>query len=220
MDLKVRNKMINLLLAQGKTESAVLQYINLADIYYQLAELDMARQTYTTALRVAQQSRGDRDVLIQIMYKIADIDMQRLDLRNALRIYEQIRTLEPEDIQSRVRLVDINFRMSQASAAINEMDGFLTTLENNNKHTAAIEFLQAVLVDQPDRIEVRKRLAEVYRHSGKMDEAVHQWETISNQLMNKGDHKGAIAALQAILSTNPANAVEYQQRLAQMQRFV
>ena len=154
------------------------------------------------------------------MYKIADIDMQRLDLRNALRIYEQIRTLEPEDIHSRARLVDINFRMSQNAAALNEMDGFLALLENNNKHSTAIEFLQEVLVDQSDRIDIRKRLAEIYRRAGKMDEAVHQLETISNQLMNRGDHKGAIAALQAILNLNPPDAAEYQQRLAQLQRFV
>jgi tetratricopeptide (TPR) repeat protein len=220
MDLNVRNRMINLLLVQGKTESAIQQYINLAEIYYQLAELDNARQTYTTTLRVAQQSRANRTVLVQIMYKMADIDMQRLDLRNALRIYEQIRTLEPEDIHSRARLVDINFRMSQAAAALNEMDGFLAMLENNNKHGAAIEFLQEVLVDQPERIDVRKRMAEVYRHAGKIQEAVRQWETISNQLMNRGDHKGAIAALQSILSVNPPNAAEYQQRLTQLQRFV
>ncbi len=220
MDLHVRNRMIDLLLAQGKTESAIQQYINLADIYYQLAELDMARQTYTTSLRVAQQSRGNRAVLVQIMYKIADIDMQRLDLRNALRIYEQIRTLEPEDIHSRARLVDINFRISQNAAALNEMDGFLALLENNNNHSAAIEFLQEVLVDQSDRTDIRKRLAEIYRRAGKMDEAVHQLETISNQMMNRGDHKGAITALQAILNLNPPDAAEYQQRLAQLQRFV
>ncbi len=220
MDLNVRNRMIDLLLAQGKTESAIQQYTNLAEIYYQLAELDLARQTYTTALRVAQQSRGNRTILIQIMYKIADIDMQRLDLRNALRVYEQIRTLEPEDIHSRARLVDINFRMSQASAALNELDGFLALLENNNKHAAAIEFLQLVMADQPDRIDVRKRMAEIYRHSGNVEEAVRQWETISNQLMNRGDHKGAIAALQSILKMNPPNADQYQKRLAQLQRFV
>ncbi len=220
MDLDVRNRMIKLLLAQGKTESALLQYINLAGIYYQLAEMDLARQTYTTALRLAQQTRTDRAMLVQIMIKIADIDMQRLDLRNALRIYEQIRTLEPEDLQSRVRLVDLNFRMSQAPAALNEMDGFLAMLENNSKHAEAIEFLQAILVDHPDRIDVRKRIAEVYRRAGNTEEAVRHWETIANQLMNRGDHKGAIAALKAILSVNPPNAGEYQQRLAQLQRFV
>ena len=219
MDLDVRNRMINLLLAQGKTESALSQYINLAGIYYQLAEMDMARQTYTTALRVAQQSH-DRALLVQIMYKIADIDMQRLDLRNALRIYEQIRTLEPEDIQSRARLVDLNLRMSQVPAALNEMDGFLAMLENNNKHAEAMEFLQMVLVDHSDRIDVRKRMAEVCRRAGKTEEAVRHWETIANQLMNRGDHQGAIAALKSILSVNPPNAAEYQQRLAQLQRFI
>jgi len=76
------------------------------------------------------------------------------------------------------------------------------------------------MADQPERIDVRKRMAEIYRHSGNMEEAVRQWETISNQLMNRGDHKGAIAALQSILKMNPPNADQYQKRLAQLQRFV
>ena len=220
MNLQVRNRMINLLLAQGKSESAVLQYINLAEIYYQLAELDKARQTYMNAIKAAQQSRDNRAVLVQILNKIADIDMQRLDLRNAQRIYEQVRTLEPEDVQSRVRLINIHYRMSQSSTALSEMDSFLSMLENDHKHDISVEFMEAILADQPNRIEVRKRMAEVYRRAGKMDEAVHQWETISNQLINKGDHKGAIKAIESILSTNPPDADEYQRRLAQLQRFI
>ena len=219
MDLSVRSRMIDLLLAQGKSETAVQQYINLAEIYYQLAELDMARQTYTTALKISQQTRGNRAILVQILYRIADIDMQRLDLRNAMRIYEQIRTLEPEDVHGRARLVDLNYRMGQEAAALNEVDGFLALLENTSKREKAIDFLQEVLVDQPDKTEVRKRLGELYQRDGKAQEALHQWETISNQLINRGDRPGAIAALQTMLKLDPPNSVEYQKRISQLQRF-
>jgi tetratricopeptide (TPR) repeat protein len=219
MDLSVRSRMIDLLLAQGKSETAVQQYINLAEIYYQLAELDMARQTYTTALKISQQTRGNRGILVQILYRIADIDMQRLDLRNAMRIYEQIRTLEPEDVHGRARLVDLSYRMGQEPAALNEVDGFLALLENTSKREKAIDFLQEVLVDQPDKTEVRKRLGELYQRDGKAQEALRQWETISNQLINRGDRPGAIAALQTMVKLDPPNSVDYQKRISQLQRF-
>lgn len=134
--------------------------INLAEIYYQLAEMDVARQTYTTALKVTQQSRGSRPVIVQILYKIADIDLQRLDLRNAMRIYEQIRTLEPEDVNARARLVELNYRMGQEPAALNEIDAFLSLLENSSQRPKAIEFMKELLSDQPERREIRKRLAD------------------------------------------------------------
>ena len=93
MDLAVRTKLIDQLIARGQVDEAISEYIELADIYYRLAELDMARKTYATALRVAQQSSGNRTWSTQILTRMADIDMQRLDWRQAIRVYEQIRTL-------------------------------------------------------------------------------------------------------------------------------
>lgn len=218
MDLTVRTRLIEMLMAQGKIEAAAQQYISLAETYYQLAEMDMARQTYTTALKVTQKARGSRPMVVQILYKIADIDMQRLDLRNAMRIYEQIRTLEPEDGHGRARLVDLNYRMGQEAAALNEVDGFLALLENSNQRLKEIEFLNEVLSDQPDKIGVRKRLAEVLQRDGKKEQAIQQWEMILGQSLNRGDHLGGIAALQAIIRMNPANVATYQKRLAQLQQ--
>jgi tetratricopeptide (TPR) repeat protein len=217
MNLSVRNRLIELLLAQGKTELAIAQYSKLADIYYQLAELDNARQSYTAALRIAQQTRGNRAVVMQILYKIADIDMQRIDWRNAVRVFEQIRTLEPEDIHGRARLVDIYYRMGQEPAALNEVDGFLAVMENSNKRAKAIDFLNEILKEQPDAAAIHKRLAEVFQRDGKVKDAIEQWSTLSTLLAKQGDRPGAVAALQAILALNPPNAVEYQRRMQQIQ---
>ena len=201
MDLSVRSRMIDLLLSQGKTDVAVQQYINLAEIYYQLAELDMARQTYTTALKVTQQTRGNRAVMVQMLYRIADIDMQRLDLRNAMRIYEQIRTLEPEDVHGRARLVDLSYRMGQEPAALNEVDGFLALLENSSKREKAIEFLEEVLTDQN---RINRKCANVWRWSssakGKRKKpcASGKWSLTSCSPAEIGP--GAISALQAMMT--------------------
>lgn len=218
MNLAVRSRLIELLLAQGKTELAVQQYIKLADVYYQLAELDNARQSYTAALRVAQPSRGTRAVVMQILYKIADIDMQRIDWRNAMRVFEQIRTLEPEDIHGRARLVDIHYRMGQEPAALNEVDGFLSVMENSGKRAQAIDFLKEVLTEQPEAANIYKRLAEVYQHDGKNSEAIAQWKSMSDLLVNQGDRPGAIAALQSVLALNPHDALDTQRRIQQIQR--
>lgn len=217
MNLSVRNRLIEMLLAQGKTELAVQQYTKLADIYYQLAELDNARQAYTAALRIAQQTRGNRAVIMQILYKIADIDMQRIDWRNAVRVFEQIRTLEPEDIRGRARLVDIYYRMGQEQAALNEVDGFLSVMENSNKRAKAIEFLKEILSEQPEAANIHRRLAEVYQRGKKLVQAIEQWDTASTLLAKGGDRPGAIAALQAILALNPPNTNDYQRRIQQIQ---
>ena len=60
MDMSARSKLIDQLVARGQVDDAIREYIELADIYYRLAELDMARKTYTNALRFVQQLLADR----------------------------------------------------------------------------------------------------------------------------------------------------------------
>ncbi|HMV29189.1 MAG TPA: tetratricopeptide repeat protein, partial [Anaerolineales bacterium] len=78
MDLGARNRLIDQLVARGQVDDAIQEYLELAAIYYRLAELDMARKTYTNALRIVQQGNASRDWNTHILQRMADIDMQRL----------------------------------------------------------------------------------------------------------------------------------------------
>ncbi len=216
MDLSVRSHLIEILTAQNQIDEAIQQYNELADIYYRLTELDMARQTYAAALRLVQKSHNYRKWAIQILYKVADIDLQRLDLRQALRIFEQIRTLEPEDIDARINLVILNYRLGQDASGASEADGFATLLENSGKRNKAIDFLGAVIAEQPDHSELRKRLADTFLRDGQMIAAVEQLDLVADARLNAGDHDGAIAILESIVNLNPPNVNEYRRALAQM----
>ena len=216
MDLVVRSRLIEALNSQGRVEEAIQQYIELAEIYYHLAELDMARQTYASALKLAQQSKVGRDLSLQILNRIADIDMQRLDLRQAVRVYEQIRTLMPEDENARFQLVSLNYRMSQDSAALSEADGYVALLENSGRRNKAIEFLQGIIADRPERLDIHKRLADVFVRSGNINEAIEQLDIIADALMVAGNRNGAMTMLNAIIAFNPPNVNEYRNALAKM----
>ena len=54
MDMSARTKLIEQLVSRGQADDAIREYIELSDIYYRLAELDMARKTFTTASRTAE----------------------------------------------------------------------------------------------------------------------------------------------------------------------
>jgi tetratricopeptide (TPR) repeat protein len=129
MDLSVRGRLIEALMAQGKVDEAIREDLDLAETYYRLTELDMARKTYMTALHLAQQSSSNRKWNIRILTRLADIDMQRMDWRQALRVFEQIRILQPDDEKVRQNLIDINFRIGQESVGLNELDSFINFLE-------------------------------------------------------------------------------------------
>jgi tetratricopeptide (TPR) repeat protein len=217
-DTNIRDRLIEVLTNQGNLKEAIQQTLNLALVYYQLADLDKARLSYTEAIRIAQQARIDRSEIVQILYKIADIDMQRLDLRQATRIFEQIRTIEPEDMTARTHLVDMNYRLGQENAAITEIDSYVSLLENGGKRTRAVDFLTQLIAERGEKLELRKRLADVLVRCGRIPDAVEQLDVIANALLDAGNKGGAITMLKAIIALNPPNVKDYQTALQELNR--
>ncbi len=216
MDLAARSRLIDQLIARGQVDEAINEYLDLADIYYRLAELDMARKTYTTALRLVQQANADRSWNVHILQRMADIDMQRLDWKQALRVFEQIRTLRPEDKTVRKNLVELNLRMARSEQALAELENYLTYLEGNRQSAEAIAFLEDLLIEHGDQPALRRALAGLYQQAGRTADAIAQLDKVGEFLLNKGEKDGAIAAINQILMMNPPNADAYRNLLAQV----
>jgi tetratricopeptide (TPR) repeat protein len=214
MDLGARNRLIEQLTARGQVDQAIGEYLDLADIYYRLAELDMARSTYTTALRFAQQGGANRAWSVKLLQRMADIDMQRLDWRQALRLFEQLRTLEPDDAQVRKNLLDLNLRLNQLPQAVDELEGYLTHLQSNGRRKESIPFLEDLVKEFPQQAILCYALAEEYRGANRLEEAIAQLDTLGESLLNAGDKDGAVQAIEAIIAMNPPNKVDYQTLLA------
>lgn len=136
-----RRGLISQLLTMGKNEEAISETMNLADVYYHLADLEHARSTYLEGLNIANQSSIASTRQVQILHLIADIDIQSLNWRQALRLFEQIRSIAPSDEEARYRLIDLNMRLEQQSRATAELDNYLAYLEKNGKGKQALGFL-------------------------------------------------------------------------------
>ena len=217
MDLTARTRMIDQLIARGQVDDAVNEYLELADIYYRLAELDMARKTYTTALQVVQQTGADRSWNVHILQRMADIDMQRLDWKQAMRVFEQIRTLRPDDEKVRRSLIDLNLRLAQQPKAIAELESFLSYLESNGKKEQAIPFLEELVKENDDQVILRRALADQYQQAGQTEGAIAQLDAIGELLVKGEKKKEAAEVIQQILLMNPPNADEYRTLLKQLQ---
>jgi tetratricopeptide (TPR) repeat protein len=210
MDMAARGRLIDLLSGSGQTEEAIREYMDLAELYYSLADLDMVRKTYTEALRLAQTSRVDRSLRVQIMRRMADIYQQSLDWRQALRVFEQIRTMQPEDEAARASILQLNLRMGQESQALSELDNYLTFLLSAGQRDKAIAFVEVQVAENDGRASLRMRLAELYKQAGRTTDAVHQLDALGDALLEAGDKAGAVRAIDALLALNPPNRAEYE----------
>ncbi len=217
MDLKTRDRLIEQLLSRGKTNEAIKEYIDLADVYYNLADLNQARETYTEAFRLAQQVKIDDPMKVQILHQIADIDLQSLDWRQSLRIYEKIRKMQPDDQKARVRLVELNFRLGQQDQAMIELKDYVSFLGRGGNAEGAIAFLETLVEENPGQVPIQRFLAELYRKMGRIDEAIHHLDRVGEKLLKSGDRQGAAKVVETILSLEPPNKENYQRLLARIQ---
>ncbi|MFN8412220.1 MAG: tetratricopeptide repeat protein [Anaerolineales bacterium] len=216
MDMPSRNRLIDQLIARGQVDDAIHEYLELAAIYYRLADLDMARKTYTTALRVVQQGNANRDWNTHILQRMADIDLQRLDWKQAMRVYEQIRTLAPEDAATRKQLVELNMRMGQQDKALNELENYISYLESQRKSDQVIPFLDELSKEHEDKPILKRTLAAQLYQAGRVEEAITLLDQLGETLMQSGDKQGAIDVINQIVLMNPPNAEDYRQLLIQM----
>ena len=218
MDLSTRYLLINELKRSGQTGEAIEEYLKLAGVHYNLADLSRARNTYTEVLHYAQKSLVDDTFRIQILHQMADIDVQRLDWRQALKVYEQIRILQPDDHKARARLVELNFRLGQEAQAMSEMDHFLSHSINSGKVDEAISFLEGLIQENPRQKIIQKRLIELYQQEERKSDAIKFLDAMGKKLMLVGDRAGAIEVVEMILALDPPNADDYRDLLEKIPR--
>ena len=140
LDLSVRSTLIELLTSSGRIDDAVQQYMDVANVHYLLAELNLAKQNYQEALTLSHRTTDSRAWSIQILNKLADIELQSLDLKQAIKILEQLRSLEPMESTTRATLIDLYLRIGMSSAAMNELDAFMKIMESSAQVQKAEHF--------------------------------------------------------------------------------
>jgi tetratricopeptide (TPR) repeat protein len=208
-DQDARMRLIEQLRSLGQIEMAIDEYMLLAEMYYGLADLNMARKTYMEALRAAQQANTDRTLRVKLLHRVADIDIQSLDWRQAIRVLEQIRTLQPEDVEARSRIIQLNFRLGQEQQALAELDNYLAYMSSQNQQAKSVPFLEELVADYSDSISMRRRLAEAYRQTRRYKDAVSQLDAIGEMLIESGEQSAAIQVIETIISMEPPNKEEY-----------
>jgi tetratricopeptide (TPR) repeat protein len=216
MDLAVRGKLIEYLNSQGRVEEVLSEYMDLVKVYYQLAELDMARKTCLTGAKLAQEAPDGRAWVVKFLNRIADIDMQRLDWRNAIKVYEQLCSLQPEEPSSRVKLIDLNLRLGQKANAISEADGYVSYLQKSGQKDLPIGFLREMAKEHPDVLEFHRRLADLLIKDDKVPEAIKVLDYVAKTLVQSNNKSAAVETLKLILKLNPPNAQEYQKAIQQL----
>lgn len=215
MDVTVRTKLIQMLVSYGQIDRALEQHMALADTYFQLANVEKAREKYVDALSLAPRGSTTRLWRNQIMHKVGELDMERGDWRRALQTYEQIKKIDPGDEKARLALVELYYKV-QPQRAVQEVDELIKAYRAGSKMKRLVPFLEEQVRVHPKDIGLRARAAQVCIESGRKNEGIAHLNVLGELQLNAGLTQQAIATIRAIIALNPPNVQAYQKLLAQI----
>jgi tetratricopeptide (TPR) repeat protein len=216
MDVDTRSKLISLLIGHGEIDEALEQYMALADTYYQLAQVDKARDKYQEAMSHVSRASDGKRWAQQILHRIGDIDVQRIDWRRAIQDYEQIKSIAPDDEKARLSLVELCFKISDSARAAKELDELLVSLSTSGKARRIIPVLEDQTHNHPNEMGLRTRLARAYHGAGMIAQAIAQLDALGDLQLQAGLQREAIVTIRGIIALNPPNVAQYRQVLAQL----
>jgi len=220
LDVTMRAWLIEVLVEQHKIDEALQQFFDLAETYYQLADLESARNTYSDALILAQQNNAGPEWMVKLLHRLGDIDLQRLNWHEAQHVYEQIRTLAPNDEPARATLIDLLFRLDSGKQALAETDAYLRQLLTARDIAGAIRILEETVETHPREAGLVARLGRLYQDTGNRAEAITHYDRLGELQLQAGQTAQAAETIRTILSLKPDDPGPYQQLLSELQHPV
>lgn len=217
VNINARDRLIMLLTQQDRIEEALKEYIELANIYRQLAEINAARKTLAEALQMAQLNAVETEWLITILRELADIDIARLDWRRALIVYEQIRKINPSDDETQVQVIDLNLRLGQEDGAAEALDHYLQQLVSVDRGAEILPMLEEWTREYPGKQALHSRLAEAYKAVGRKADAIAQYDALGEIQLDAGQVREAIRTIKTILNMNPPDLEGYKELLKNLE---
>jgi tetratricopeptide (TPR) repeat protein len=216
LDVAMRSWLIEMLVEQRQIPEALQQFADLADTYYQLADLEAARSGYADALALAEQNNAGPEWRVKLLHKMGDIDLQRLNWKAAQVVYEQIKTLAPADHSARATLIDLLFRLGNVRQALAEVDAYVLQLLNAGTPGTAVALLEEIIEGQPDEPTLVARLARLYQDTGRRAEAIGQYDHLGELQLAAGQTAEAAETIRTILALSPDDPAGYQQLLNEL----
>lgn len=215
LELSTRALLIDLLKRHGQIDRALAHYVAMGEAYYQLAQVDKARETYQEALKLTPRA-ANNEWRPRILRLIADIDMQRFDWKRALTAYKELRQLDPEDERTAIALVDLHYRVGQNNEAIRELDKYLIHLVRSGRGAKVIGILGDMVNQRPADVHLIDRLSRLYIQQKRKPEAIVLLDKLGEAQLEAGQTKNAIKTIEKILKLDPPNENSYQQLLTQL----
>jgi tetratricopeptide (TPR) repeat protein len=215
LHLDARNQLKDIYRELKEPKKVLSELLNIADIYYKLANLDAAKESYIEAVGVTYDIKDSFDIKKRILSTIADIDIQKLQWGEALETYKTMREIDPNDISNWKKIISLNIKLGNDPDAERELDDCLAHL-SNVEDGDVFNFLQEFISENPRVIHARKNLADQYLKIDRTEDAILELDQVAQLYFEEGNTDEARGVIRTILGLEPANKSKYQDLLKEL----
>jgi len=131
--------------------------------------------------------------------------LQRGQVDKAVREFEKILEVYPADERALQKVGDLYARMGMNREALNAYRRVSDLYVRQGFYSKAIAVFNQILALDPDQIELRTKLGEMYHQLGLLSDAIQQYQLVYRHFEEKGRSKDALAILRNITLIDPDN---------------
>jgi tetratricopeptide (TPR) repeat protein len=213
----VRAELIEQLMARGDFAAAIDQHFAAAEIYLRESMSDAALNSCQAAMQLIPRGGPDRWTTA-CLHLMGEIYMQRTAWKEALQCYQHIRLVEPDDVKACLRLVDIYFKLGRNAETIDELDHLGGLYERTGETEQLVPVVGDMAAMQPQNAALRNYLIDLLVRVGRQPQAIAELDALGEIQLNSGQPRQAIRTVERIITLEPANAEDYRELLAQLQK--
>ncbi|MEW6280314.1 MAG: tetratricopeptide repeat protein, partial [Candidatus Eremiobacterota bacterium] len=195
----ILNHLGELYIKQGAKDRAVQIYLTLAQMYEPEGVLDKIIQLYETIIGLDPHNEGARNKLISI--------------------YQGIVERDPTNVSMRMKLIDSLLARGMAQEAVKHYFALAQSHLERGMLDDAVKVTRKLLEIDPNNIQAREILADVYLKKDMQNEALDMWQQVVKIHRARGDEKSALEVQQRLIQVFPqASELIYQVALALRER--
>ncbi|MEP7131747.1 MAG: tetratricopeptide repeat protein, partial [Acidobacteriota bacterium] len=184
---------------KGKLEQALKEYLRvLDDNPKDIATLNRVGDLYVRMNRAAES--------IPFFTRIADFYSRDGFFLKAIAIYKKINKIDPARLEVYDRLADLYHKQGLTQDARSQYQVLADHYLKNGKTDEAVAAFKKMASVDPNDLRIQVKLADLYRSTNQVDQAVMQYGLIGSMLLRRGAHDEAAAVFQKALELSPSDA--------------
>ena len=131
--------------------------------------------------------------------------VQKGNYDRAIREYTRIVEEDPRDVRVWLKIGDLHAKKNDKNAATDTYSKVAEFYSEQGFYLKAVAVYKQILRIDPTQVGVNLQLAELYKQLGLLNDAMKQYEEVSNYYHVEGRTKEALAALRQIVDLDPEN---------------